>query len=238
MSWDKRLRLFDGADDKIISDNVENDNMMSEFSLDKVSFAGSGLLNAHAEVDENEQVYKLHVTVGIDSLQTTHIINFGGRNLSFYPYSQQKWNTMSMADSANQRFLLAGDRSGFVYLMDSGNLDLGTTSVDDHFDSAFFFEKSPSEVAKAHKNDLFFTPTSSGTLFYEDRIDFQDTFKTRQTFDMTESAGLIQIKKAIDIPSLQGTYQYRLSSSSNQANPWRLNRTDFFLAPKGIGKNP
>src|SRR3990167_5318752 len=238
MSWDRRLRLFDGADDKIISDPIENDNMMCDFTLDKISNVGSGLYTANSVVDDNEQAYRLNLTIGPDSLNTTHQINFSGRTLSFYPYQNQPWQTMVMAEFNNLRYLLAGDRSGIVYMLDSGNLDRGTNAIDEHYDSSFLYSKSPSELSKAHRNDIYFTPTSSGTLYYQERIDFSNVYKNRTNFNITKSSGLVQIKKEIDIPSFQNVYQWRLTSSSSTADPWKLNRSDYFSDQKGIGHAP
>jgi hypothetical protein len=235
MDHNRRLRLFDGADDKIISDNVEANNMMSEFALSKVSFAGSGLLESHSVLDDKEQVYKLNLVVGDNSTQTSHMLNLDARTLAFYPDDNRPFQTMVMAESAGERFLVAGDRSGNVVLMNSGNLDMGTTAIDEHYDTRFIFEKSPSQVSKTHKADFYFTPTSSNTLFIQNRQDFSGNYKTNKIFQINDTGTLLQHKVSVDTPVTQNTIQYRLTSSSNTANPWKLNRFDFFVSGKGIG---
>ena len=237
MSWDLKLRLFDGSDDKIISDNIENNNMLCDFSMDAISFAGSGPVISFAVHDDNDQNYKLCVAIGADSNDTTHFINYGGRTQAFFPYSNMKFNTMVMAESANQTFLMAFDRSGYCHMMDSGNLDGGTIPINDVFDSPLLFEKSPSEVSKSQKIDFYLSPTSSGSLKFYDRIDFRSQFKHRKDIVLDDTTNKILIKESINIPQTQGVYQYRLTSSSNTANPWKLNRTDFFLEGLGIGQN-
>lgn len=237
MTYDKKLRLFDGSDDKIISNQVEEDNGQCEFALDKISTQGSGLTISFAETDYNENVYKLCVAIGENSMQTTHIINFDGRSQAFYPYSRMLFNTMVMAESGGVRYLMAFDRSGRVHMMDSGNLDGNTTPINDVMDSSLKFEKSPSQTHKGHKNDLFFANNTCGSLYYFDRIDFQNQWNLREKFIISGSDKLFQIHKQIDTPESYNVYQYRITSSSGTNDPWQLNRDDLFTQGMGIGKN-
>lgn len=237
MSWDRKLRLFDGSDDKIISDNIENNNMLCDFAMDNVSLAGSGLVVSFAEHDNNDQNYKLCLSIGANSTETTHFINYNGRTQSFFPYDNMGFNTMVMAESANQQYLMAFDRAGYCHMMDSGNLDGNRTPINDIFDSSLLFEKSPSEVSKSQKIDFYLSPTSSGTLFFRDRVDFSSDFKPHDKFELNDTSNKIMIKKSINIPKTQGVYQWQLTSSANTANPWKINRTDYFLTGLGIGQS-
>jgi hypothetical protein len=236
MSWDRKMRLFDGSDDKIASDNIENDNEMCEFAMNKISFAGSGLVVSFAEHDSNDSSYKLCLAIGANSMNTTHFLNYNGRTQSFFPYDSMTFNTMVMSESANRKFLMAFDRQGYCHMMDSGNLDGGVNPINDNYDSPFLFEKSPSEVSKSQKIDFFLSPTSSGTIRFLDRIDFGSSFKRKEDIILNDTTNKVQIKKSINIPMTQGVYQYRLTSSANTADPWKLNRTDFFLQGLGIGQ--
>ena len=236
MDWNRRIRAFDGLDDRILSDNVENDNKMCEFSTQKISYGGSGLVVSFGKTDDNEQVYKLGVAVGQNSTQVTHFICMNGRTKGLYPYNYFKSNLMSMcmAESGNRRFLVACDQSGWIHMMDSGNLDRSTFTVDDVVDSPLLYEKSPSQSSKSSKIDLYFSVNSTGTIYYQDRIDFSNSFDTRSKIQVT-SGSKIQHFESIDIPSTQNTYQYRLTSSSSTTTPWELNRVDYFLQGLGIG---
>ena len=238
MDWNRRLRLFDGLEDRIISDKVENDNGMCDFATQKISYTGSGLTVSFGKTDDNEQVYKLGVSIGATSGQVTHFLCLNGRTTSLYPYDYIKTGFMSMcmAESGNRRFLLAVDQSGWVHMMDSGNLDRNTYAVDDVVDSPFMFDKSPSQSSKTSKIDMFFTVNSAGKILYQDRIDFSGSFTTRQNIYISSSNSKVQYYESIDIPSTQNTYQYRLTSSSSTTVPWQLNRTDYFLSGLGIGK--
>lgn len=238
MDWNRRARLFDGQDDRIISDKVENDNGMCEFATQKISYTGSGLTVSFGKTDDNEQVYKLAVSIGPQSGQVTHFLCLNGRTGALYPYEYVKnsFMTMTMAESGNRRYLMAVDQSGWVHMLDSGNLDKNTNAVDDIVDSPFMFDKSPSQTSKTHKVDLFFSVNSAGRILYQDRIDFSSSFTTRQNIFISSKNSLVQHYESIDIPSTQNTYQYRLTSSSSTTVPWQLNRIDFFSKSMGIGR--
>jgi len=237
MDWSRRLRVFDGLEDRIISDNVENDNGMCDFALEKVSYAGSGLTVSFGKTDDNEQVYKIAVAIGANTTQATHFLCLNGRTRAFYPYNYSNIGLMSMtmAESGNRRYLMAVDQSGWIHMMDSGNLDRNTFTVADVVDSPLMFEKSPSQTSKTSKIDLFFSVNSAGRVYYRDRVDFSNTFKDRQSIFIA-SGGLIQSHESIDIPSTQNVYQYELTSSSGTTTPWELSRVDYFLQGLGIGK--
>lgn len=234
--FDKRFRMFDGSDDRVISDNIENDNKMCDFALSKISQNGSGLLVSYAEVDPNELVYKCGVALGIDSLQATHFINFDARNLSWYPDSNRQFNAMGVINTANYRYVMCVDRSGFVWRLNDGFKDLDAP-VDDYMDSAFIYKDTPSQINKGHRINMYFSPGSSGNLYYRDRIDFNDSFKDRETFTLDTTNKVVQVKKDFDTPKTFNAYQWQLSSSMGTCEPWKLNRTDYFLEGMGVGAN-
>ena len=236
--WNRHVRIFDGSQDKIVSDNVEQDNGISEFAMKKLSYAGSGMITNFAETDDNEQVYKLAVILGEASTQVTHFICFNARSMAWYPYnySTPKFMSMAMAESGNRRYLVAMDQSGWLHMMDSGNTDRNTYAIDEYFDSPILYEKSPSQSSKSQKIDLFFAINSAGGMYYQDRVDFSSEFTTRRIFSITSSRTLIQHYESIDIPTTQNTYQYRLTSSSATTTPWSMNRVDYFLSGLGIGR--
>lgn len=245
LDWDRRLRMFDGYSDSFISDGVENDNKMCDFAMNKISYAGSGLQTAHAILNPLTQEYRLNVAIGANSTQTTHALILNARNLAFYPYSNQGWQTMCTAESNNQRALMAVDRSGFVYILDSGNLD-GTVAINEVYDSPPLFSKVPEVVSKGKQLNLFFGVTSSGTLNYQDRVDLSNVWSSQSPLSDskgntsllgTESS--IKLVRTINTPSIYNTYQFRITSSSgttNAANPWVLDRLDFLQQGFGIGK--
>jgi len=236
LCWDGKMRFFDGSDDQIFSNDIEQDNSMCDFALKKISYAGSGPVASFSEVNPNENTYKLVVAIGEDSSQTTHMLNYDGRAKAFYPYSNQFYNTMTMAESANRKYLMAFDRSGFCHMLDSGNLDGNTTAINEHFDSAILFEKSPSQSHKGFRTDLFFSNKTCGTLHVLDRTDFSTDYKKLITFEIDGTEKKTYIHIPIDTPESYNAYQWRLTSSSGTSNPWAMQRSDHFLKGQGIGQ--
>ena len=235
LCWDGKTRLFDGSEDQISSDNIEDDNSICEFSLDNLSFAGSGPVVSFAETDPTNNVYKLCVAIGADSTQTTHIINYDGRGKSFYPFDRQHFNTMVMAESGNRRYLMAFDRSGYCHMLNSGNLDGNTTPINDYIDSNIIFEKSPAQVHKGHQTHMFFANRSCGRLLYLDRSNFANDFTTRRSFVISGSDRKFHVHEVVDVPESYNTYQWRLTSSSGTSDPWKLQRYDHMTRGLGIG---
>lgn len=236
LCWDGKMRLFDGSDDQIFSGNIEQDNGISDFALNNLSFSGSALTISFAETDYNSNVYKLCVAIGKDSMQTTHMINYDGRSKAFYPYQRQFFNTMTMAESGNRRYLMAFDRSGYCHLMDSGNLDGNTTPINEHYDSNLIFDKAPAQVQKGHQTHLFFSNETAGRIYYLDRTDFSDTYKINRSFVISGSERKLQHHEVIDVPESYNVYQWRITSSSGTGNPWKLQRYDHLNEGLGIGK--
>lgn len=246
LDWDRRIRLFDGFDDQFISDNIENDNMMCDFAMSKVSYAGSGLVISNAELNAINQEYRLNVAIGPSSTQTTHSIILNARNLAFYPYSNQQWQTMCMAESNNQRHLMAFDRSGFCYILDSGNLD-GVTPISEVYDCPPLFSKIPEVVSKGHQLNFFFAPLSCGTIYYQSRVDLSNKWGTQVPLSnskgdtqITGTENAIKVLRTVDVKETYNTYQFRITTSSNSINPYMnlLSNGDFESWTAGVNTVP
>jgi hypothetical protein len=242
MDWDRRLRMFDGFDDHIISDNVENNNGLCEFALQNISYAGSGLVVSHGIYNPLQQEYRLNVALGNGTTQTTHALVLNLRSLAMYPYQNQQWQTMCIAESNNQRALMAADRSGFVYILDSGNLDKGVTPINDVYDTPPLFSNLPEKVGKGKNLNLFFQPASCGTIYLQDRIDLSNQWSPmiplsdrNGNTQITGQENAIKVLRTYDIKATYNTWQGRITSSSGTANPWQLDRLDFLQQGFGIG---
>lgn len=237
LTWDKKIRIFDGSGDQVLSTNLERDNGQSDFFMNNLAYFGSGPVINFAEVDNNQLVYKLVVGIGPQSSKTTHMLNFDARTFSLFPYQNMPYNTMVMAESANQRFLMAFDRSGFCHMMDSGNLDANKTPIDEFYESPILFEKTPAQSAKSHKTDFYFSNTTAGSLYYEDRIDFSNTYRLRKKIKLSGSSNIVVQNEDIDVTEGYNAYQFKLHSSAGTSDPWRCIRWDHFATGLGIGKN-
>lgn len=243
LDWNRRLRAFDGYDDQIITDNVENANDSCEFAMDNISLVGSGLLISNAEFDSNEQEYRLNVAIGAQSTQTTHALVLNARTLALYPYANQPYNTMCMAESAGRQFLMGFDRSGLCHILNSGNLDAGVIPVNEIYDSPLLFKNSPSEVTKNKQINFFFSHTSSGNIYYQERFDFSNFYNPMKPLRdyagntaLTGNESSLIISRTVDLPSVQNIYQFRLTSSSGTAIPWKLTHFDLFNTGLGVGR--
>ena len=233
LSWDKTLRLFDGSEDDIISDPFFQNNNMCPVSFSQINTVA--IEKSRAETDTNEQVYKLEVAI-TPSIQTTHMICYNYRIGAFYPYDNYKFNTLTMTESGNSRLLLGVDRSGRVHTLDSGNRDI-TVAVDDYFESHFHYAQTPDKISKSHGMNLYFFPTSSGTLTFQDRTNFSNLFAAPRDFiSFADTSGIMQVVKGVNVPATYNTYQYRITSSANTADPWKMTRVDNVSTPLGIGK--
>lgn len=243
LDWSRKLRTFYGFESDIVSDNVENFNNYCEFAMDNISLSGSGLLVSNAEFDPNEQEYRLNLAIGAQSTQTTHALVFNARTLALYPYANQPFNTMCVAESAGRQFLMAFDRSGLCHIQNSGNLDAGIIPINDVYDSPLLFKNSPSEVTKNKQVNLFFTTESAGTIYYQERFDFSNVFSQVKPLknylgevELKSTDSSIIITRTVDLPSVQNIYQYRLTTSSGTANPYKLIHYDLFNSSLGVGR--
>ena len=236
MDNNRRLRIFDGVDDVFGSGNIEKNNKMSEFYMENISLAGSGVLVSNAEFDHNEQEYRLNVVIGKDSSETTHCIIFNGRNNAFYPYSNQKFQSMAMMESGGKEFLMGCDRVGRVHILNSGNQDVDT-AINEHYDSPILFRKTPGEVSKGKKIDFYLQPTSSGNLYFQSRADFNSVYSSMKLIgDIQQNTSTTQLIHSVDTPSVHNALQFRITSSDGTADPWLMTRADFLQSGLGAGK--
>lgn len=236
LDWQRRMRVFDGYDDLFVSDNVENDNGLNEFAMRKISYFGSGLIISHAEADPIEQEYRLNVAIGTQSSQTTHGIVLNGRSLALYPYSNQNYQAMCIAESNNQQHLMAVDRSGFVYILNSGNMDV-SKPIGEFYWSPPLFKGIPGTVSKAQNNTLYFKSDSCGQIFYQDALNRSTIMNpVRPLINLQGNENVLQVEASLDVPATYNTYEFCVLSSGGIANPWKMTHWDFLQETKGIGK--
>ena len=60
-----------------------------------------------------------------------------------------------MAESNNHQYLMAVDQSGFVHMLNTGNLDGGVNPINEIYYSPYIFNRVPGMVSKGGKIDLF-----------------------------------------------------------------------------------
>lgn len=234
LDWAKNIRIFTGGDDEIISDNIQNNNGITPFYLSNIS--NLDLEKCWAENDKKAQVYRLFL-VYANSSTISYALNFNYRTGSFYPEDNRPYQSGILAeDTASNLFMLGCNYNGRVCVMDSGNTEAGV-AINEQYTSPFYYHQSPSNVKKNQQVDLFFSITSSGTLYYEDRSQFSNIWNgIVKTMTLASAISSTQIRHTIDIPVTNNVYQFKVSSSANTAEPWNCNLIDFSASNYGIGK--
>ena len=236
LDWNKNLRIFDGSEDQIISDGFRESNGESAVYFQAMS--DLALTRCRAETDTKELVYKLLAPIG-GSGHPSHAICFNYRTGAFYPYDYRSrgFLRLQMAQSSNSQLLLGIDSGGRVHTMDSGNLDSGVDAVNEFYDSQFHIHQNPQTVSKTQKLALYFSPTSSGNIRFQDRIDFSNAFRgVRHDIAFTDTGAHLQKAVILDVPLTQNIYQFRISNSGSTLAPWRLHRVEWSGKPLGVGK--
>lgn len=232
LDWTKKLRVFLGSEEEIISDSIQEDNGITPFFLNNIN--SIELNKCWAENDRAKGIYKLFLVYG-GSSTISHCLNFNYRTGTLYPDNGRPFNSgVLAADTADNLYMLGCNYNGRIHCMDSGNTD-GNVPVDDHYVSSFFYNQSPSRVHKGQQIDLFFSESSSGELYLEDRTNFKNEWVERKRITLDKSGSSQQIRHTIDIPETQNVYQLKLSSSANTAEPWQLNLIDLNNTDIGQG---
>ena len=232
LCYDKRIRLFDGSDDKLISDKVENDNGLCSFALSKIN--ETAIDKSNSKTDLAEQVWKLNVAIA-PSTNLTHMLCLNLRNLAFYAYN---YSTpiigMVMTESAKKQYLVGVGNDANFYQMDTSNTD-ATFPIPEYFTSPFIFSDSPASVTKGQKANFFFAVSSANNVYMDSRTNFSNTWERQETFVIPSITSSNQIKRAVDVPITFNAYQYRLSSSAGTSEAWKLNRVDGLFKSSGYG---
>ena len=235
LCWDRRVRVFDGNEARIVSDPIEQNNQLLNLSLAQIE--DTYLNKSFAELDTVKNVYKLWLAISPSS-DTTHCVNLNLRTLAWYWSSNTPYNAAVMAQSGNSEILLTVKRDGFCHWIDTTNADAGSP-INEYYDSPFYYAtEAPKELAKGHRADFYWAPLSSGTVYIQDKIGWGQNFVgINDTFTFSDTANKALLEKSINIPRVFNVYQFRLSSSGSTAVPWKLLRADVEgLRSGGLGK--
>ena len=233
LDWTKKLRIFLGSEDEIISDSIQFDNGVTPFYLDNINSVDMN--KCWAENDIKNGIYKIFLVYD-GSSTVSHCLNFNYRTGTLYPDNGRPFNSgILAADTADNLYMLGCNYNGRIHCMDSGNTDAGIP-IDDCYVSTFYYNLSPSRVHKAQQIDLFFSESSSGEICYQERNDFKNEWSETHHITLSKANSLQQIRHTIDIPETQNVYQFRLGSSANTVEPWQLNLIDFTNSDIGVGE--
>lgn len=264
LGWNRRIYVFDGTSSTPISFNYENDNGQTDIFLKNIN--QGGLINSHAVVDEDKNIYRVYVPIGGEG-QSSHSLNINLRTLSMSPFKNQRFTASVIAeDSLKRRWHICG---GYDYSTDGGstftryggkafridrtNKDV-STAIDDEYISPKFFRSHVGDLKKEAHLMMYFEPKASYKLDFYDRKDFELDWKNRTDIPMYNQgddflAGNFILNDnnlgsqrdgvtwPIDIPIVHNSYQYRLKSASATNKPWVLYRTEATGKTMGIGSS-
>lgn len=234
LDWNKRIRIFDGTDDETLSESIREDNGVTPFYMDNIN--DIGLAKSWAENDVKAQMYRLFVAYGTSETLVTHCVNYNYQAKALFVDDNRIFHSGVLAlDTADCPHMLACTYDGYIHHIDSGNTDAGT-AIQDSYISPLYYKQNPAVVSKAQQLGLYFGVKSSGTIYIEDATQYSTTFELRKTFTLGNAISSIQIEQLIDLPLSFNSYQFKISSSSNTAEPWQCNYINLQQADLGLGK--
>jgi hypothetical protein len=184
LGFDLSVYMFDGSFVRVISDKYRKPNNDTPFALELID--RSRIENSNAVFDPLRRVYRLFTTKkGGD--ENRFAANIDVRNLSYYPYQNMQFHSTTIAEDAVGRlFLVGSDYDGQIHkLFTEVNDDNGVVIVENY--EAPPMSKSLERYKKAQTVDLLFTPTGDSEVTYEDRTDFDITWRNRDTIHMHSS---------------------------------------------------
>jgi hypothetical protein len=250
LNWQKQICIFDGTQVQYISDNVFSRGNGSPFSLSTIN--DGGLRDAHAVVDINRQWYKLFIPIGGGST-ISHCLVLDYKTMAAFPFSAQTLlSSCYVEDAIGRRYLIGSGYNGRAYWLLKGNTDDGT-AINDYYTSPKLGGNRPSSLKVPRKIVFYFKPMSNYEMVLQERLNFDRTWTDRsldlsmysgrdyftgETFVLgTSTLGSFKTHTdiAIDIPSVNNLYQYRLSSDSSTKAPWRLYKAEFISREVGVG---
>lgn len=227
LGFDLSLYFFDGSRVNVISDKYRKANNDTKFSLELID--RSRIENSDAVFDPIRRVYRLFTTKkGSD--ENRFAVNIDVRNLSYYPYQNMRFHSIAIAqDAIGRLFLVGADYDGQIHkLFVDVNDDNGVVIVETY--EAPPMSSSLERYKKTQTVDLLFTPVGNHTITFEDRTDFDITWRNRgeikmfnsrdrflgQNFVLGTTGKLASddsvLNHHINIPVTSNIYRFRLST--------------------------
>ena len=181
LGYDLNLYLFDGSKVNVISDKYRKPNNDTPIALGYID--RRKIENGHAVYDTVARTYRLFVTKKGDDTNE-YCLNVDARNLSYYPYQHMLFSSSTIAqDGIGRLFLVASDYIGKIHkLFIDVNDDDGVVIVENYEGPPF--SKAIERFKKVETVDVHFTPVGNYKLSYEDRTDFDKTWKPRTLIPM------------------------------------------------------
>jgi hypothetical protein len=181
LGFDLNLYIFDGSFARVISDKYRKENNDTDISL---ALLDRGRINnSEAVFDPIARVYRLACTrKGADTNE--FMLNVDVRNLSYYPYDNMTFASMTVAeDGIGRIFLIGVDYAGRIHkLFTDVNDDNGFVIVESY--EAPPMMSALDRYKKAETVNMQFTPVGNYSLIVEDRTDYDKTWNQRESLPM------------------------------------------------------
>jgi hypothetical protein len=181
LGFDLNIYMFDGSFVRVVSDKFRKANNDTPIALENID--RNLIENCNAVFDPVERVYRLFATKKGDDTNK-FCFNIDVRNLGYYPYQNMTFHSTVIAqDAVGRVFLVGADYAGKIHkLFTDVNSDDGVVIVENY--EAPPISKSLERYKKVQTVDLNFTPVGNHSVTYDDRTDFDITWKNRGTIPM------------------------------------------------------
>jgi hypothetical protein len=225
LGFDLNLYSFDGRVVRVISDKYRTPNNDTPIALGLVD--RGRIENSHGVYDVIARVYRLFVTKKGDD-DNKFCLNVDVRNLSYYPYDNMTFGSVTVAqDAIGRLFLIGADYTGAIHKMFTDVNDDDGVVIVENYDSPPAAQ-GESRFKKGQTMELHFTPVANYSVTYDDRTDYDKTWNPRTTIPMVNSRDRILgenfvlgetatlgsdvsvIDAQINIPVTHNFYRFRL----------------------------
>lgn len=233
LGYDRRVYLFDGSTVRNVSSKFEEGSNDAEISLDQID--PNYLSNISAEYDTIKNVYRLFVTK-LGNSTNTHCINVSTRNFAYYPFNNMEFHSSVIAqDNSGRRYYIAVGYDGYIRrLFHNINHDDGAAIIETYEGPPVL--RKAGKMSKEHFIIFDFLPTANNTLLFEDRSDFDKTWKVRGRLALSDSRDRFLgvntvlgttaylnshyevISQQISIPVVDNIYRFRIGSNGEDGD--------------------
>lgn len=178
LSQDKKLYAWNGSTLKEISLKINDDNNISQVSIDKID--QSNLKYCHAQIDEARGWYILWIPI------TTNIdygIIYDYNTDTLWPISNQNFWSSATIEASTGTSIYVGERDGQFHLWDSGNNDDGVAISSRWISRRWDFGFMPA-IKKMGEVQIVTKTLGNYSLNYQFRYNFDNSWSTSQPLSM------------------------------------------------------
>ena len=232
LGTDKNVYLFDGSFVKNVAQKYRMPNNDTPICLEYIN---SAYINkSHSVYDPIKQIYRLFI-VERGQTECNYALNINVDTFAYYPYDKMAFASAAIVrDVLGRQSLVGADYSGKLHRMFiNHNSDNGTVILESY--ESPILSKKLEAVAKASTMDLYFVPKGNYKVRYDDRTDFDKTWKTRHDIRMFATADkflggntnlgttfklgsdVSVVRKAINIPIVENGYRFRLRTTGSSS---------------------